>query len=161
MAAGAGRRGGQTGKGAKVADIGCGHGASTVIMAQAFPKSHFVGFDYHAPSITVATQRAEEGGVSSRAEFFQSTAKSYPGDGYDLICYFDCLHDMGDPVGAAQHAFKSLKDDGTVLLVEPFANDTLDDNINPVGRLFMRPRPLSARRIRCPGSRPGARRAGG
>ena len=122
--------------GAKVADVGCGHGASTVIMAQAFPNSRFVGFDYHAPSITVATQRAEEGGVSSRATFFQGTAKSYPGDDYDLICYFDCLHDMGDPVGAARHAYDSLKDDGTVLLVEPFANDTLDDNINPVGRLF-------------------------
>jgi SAM-dependent methyltransferase len=122
--------------GANVADIGCGHGASTVIMAQAFPNSRFVGFDYHAPSITFATQRAEEGGVSNRAKFFQGTAKSYPGDDYDLICYFDCLHDMGDPVGAARHAFESLKDDGTVLLVEPFANDTLDDNINPVGRLF-------------------------
>jgi SAM-dependent methyltransferase len=123
-------------EGAKVADIGCGHGASTVIMAQAFPNSRFVGYDYHAPSITVATQRAEEGGVSSRAKFFQGSAKSYPGNDYDLICYFDCLHDMGDPVGAARHAYDSLKDDGTVLLVEPFANDTLDDNINPVGRLF-------------------------
>ena len=122
--------------GAKVADIGCGHGASTVIMAQAFPESRFVGFDYHAPSITVATQRAEEGGVSGRARFFQGTAKSYPGDDYDLICYFDCLHDMGDPVGAARHAYESLKPDGTVLLVEPFANDTLDENANPVGRLF-------------------------
>lgn len=80
--------------GAKVADIGCGHGASTVIMAQAFPDSRFVGFDYHAPSVTVATQRAEEGGVAGRARFFQGTAKSYPGDDYDLICYFDCLHDM-------------------------------------------------------------------
>jgi SAM-dependent methyltransferase len=122
--------------GAKVADIGCGHGASTVIMAQAYPDSRFVGFDYHAPSVTVATQRAEEGGVSDRARFFQGTAKSYPGNDYDLICYFDCLHDMGDPVGAAKHAYESLKDDGTVLLVEPYANDLLDDNVNPVGRLF-------------------------
>ncbi|MFJ2466898.1 class I SAM-dependent methyltransferase [Pseudomonas sp. NPDC087615] len=122
--------------GAKVADIGCGHGASTVIMAQAFPNSRFVGYDYHAPSITVASQRAEEGGVSSRAKFFEGSAKSYPGNDYDLICYFDCLHDMGDPVGAARHAYDALNDDGTVLLVEPFANDTLDDNINAVGRLF-------------------------
>jgi ubiquinone/menaquinone biosynthesis C-methylase UbiE len=122
--------------GAKVADIGCGHGASTVIMAQSFPDSRFVGFDYHAPSVTVATQRAEEGGVSGRARFFQGTAKSFPGDDYDLVCYFDCLHDMGDPVGAARHAYDALKPDGTVLLVEPFANDSLDDNVTPVGRLF-------------------------
>ncbi|HEX4550983.1 class I SAM-dependent methyltransferase [Pseudomonas sp.] len=122
--------------GAKIADIGCGHGASTVIMAQAFPASRFVGFDYHAPSITVATQRAEEGGVSSRVRFFEGSAKNFPDNDYDLICYFDCLHDMGDPVGAARHALQSLKDDGTVLLVEPFANDSLDDNITPVGRLF-------------------------
>ncbi|WP_426206559.1 methyltransferase domain-containing protein [Pseudomonas sp. TWP3-1] len=122
--------------GAKVADVGCGHGASTVIMAQAYPNSRFDGFDYHAPSITVATQRAEEGGVSSRAKFFQGSAKNFPGEDYDLVCFFDCLHDMGDPVGAAKHAYASLKDDGTVLLVEPFANDTLDENITPVGRLF-------------------------
>jgi ubiquinone/menaquinone biosynthesis C-methylase UbiE len=122
--------------GAKVADIGCGHGASTVIMAQSFPDSRFVGFDYHAPSVTVATQRAEEGGVAGRARFFQGTAKSFPGDDYDLVCYFDCLHDMGDPVGAARHAYDALKPDGTVLLVEPFANDSLDDNTTPVGRLF-------------------------
>ncbi len=122
--------------GAKVADIGCGHGASTVIMAQAYPASRFVGFDFHAPSITTATQRAEEGGVADRASFVQGTAKDYPGNDYDLICYFDCLHDMGDPVGAARHAYQSLKPDGTVLLVEPYANDTLDENMNPVGRLF-------------------------
>lgn len=122
--------------GAKVADIGCGHGASTVIMAQAFPASKFVGFDYHAPSIDTATQRAEQGGVSDRVHFAQGTAKNYPGNDYDLICYFDCLHDMGDPVGAAQHAYKSLKPDGTVLLVEPFATDQLDGNATPVGRLF-------------------------
>jgi SAM-dependent methyltransferase len=122
--------------GAKVADVGCGHGASTVIMAQAYPASRFVGFDFHAPSITTATQRAEEGGVADRASFVQGTAKDYPGNDYDLICYFDCLHDMGDPVGAARHAYQSLKPDGTVLLVEPYANDTLDENMNPVGRLF-------------------------
>ncbi|WP_397452753.1 class I SAM-dependent methyltransferase [Pseudomonas sp. NA-150] len=122
--------------GAKVADIGCGHGASTVVMAQAFPASRFVGFDYHAPSISTATQRAQEGGVADRASFTLGTAKDYPDNDYDLICYFDCLHDMGDPVGAAKHAYQALKADGTVLLVEPFANDTLDENMNPVGRLF-------------------------
>ncbi|MBU6957084.1 methyltransferase domain-containing protein [Pseudomonas sp. CVAP len=122
--------------GAKVADVGCGHGASTVVMAKAFPASSFVGFDYHAPSITTATQRAEEGGVADRARFVQSTAKNFPGNDYDLICYFDCLHDMGDPVGAAKHAYESLKPDGTVLLVEPYANDHLDENATPVGRLF-------------------------
>ncbi|UVE16328.1 methyltransferase domain-containing protein [Pseudomonas sp. LS44] len=122
--------------GAKVADVGCGHGASTVIMAQAFPASHFVGFDYHAPSIDTATQRAQEGQVAERVSFAQATAKNYPGNDFDLVCYFDCLHDMGDPVGAARHAYQSLKPDGTVLLVEPFANDKLDDNQTPVGRLF-------------------------
>ncbi|MCY1390225.1 Demethylrebeccamycin-D-glucose O-methyltransferase [compost metagenome] len=122
--------------GAKVADVGCGHGASTVIMAQAFPQSNFIGFDYHAPSIDVATQRAEEGGVADRARFAKHSAKDYPGNDYDLICYFDCLHDMGDPVGAARHAYQSLKPDGSVLLVEPFANDKLDENMTPVGRLF-------------------------
>ncbi|MGV8917252.1 MAG: class I SAM-dependent methyltransferase [Pseudomonas sp.] len=122
--------------GALVADIGCGHGASTVVMAKAFPASRFVGFDYHAPSISTASLRAQEGGVADRASFTEGTAKNFPGNDYDLICYFDCLHDMGDPVGAAKHAYQALKPDGTVLLVEPFANDTLDQNMNPVGRLF-------------------------
>ncbi|WP_339547761.1 class I SAM-dependent methyltransferase [Pseudomonas sp. RA_35y_Pfl2_P32] len=122
--------------GAKVADIGCGHGASTVVMAKAFPASTFIGFDYHAPSITTANQRAEESGVADRAQFIQGTAKNYPGHDYDLVCYFDCLHDMGDPVGAAKHAYRSLKADGSVLLVEPFASDQLDQNNTPVGRLF-------------------------
>jgi len=122
-------------RGAQVADIGCGHGASTVIMAQAFPDSRFAGFDYHAPSIDTATQRATDAGVSDRTHFERASAKDYPGD-YDLICFFDCLHDMGDPVGAARHARQALKPDGTVLLVEPFANDHLDENVNPVGRLF-------------------------
>ncbi|MDH4585139.1 methyltransferase domain-containing protein [Pseudomonas sp. BN415] len=122
--------------GAKVADVGCGHGASTVILAQAFPASRFIGFDYHGPSIETANRRAVEGGVADRATFAQASAKDYPGDGYDLICYFDCLHDMGDPVGAARHAYQTLKPDGTVLLVEPYANDDLDDNMTPVGRLF-------------------------
>ncbi|MCS3471583.1 SAM-dependent methyltransferase [Pseudomonas sp. JUb42] len=122
--------------GARVADIGCGHGASTIVMAQAFPASNFVGFDYHAPSIVTASQRAAEAGVSDRVRFVEGRAKDFPGQDYDLICYFDCLHDMGDPVGAAKHAHQALKNDGTILLVEPFANDTLDLNINPVGRLF-------------------------
>ncbi len=122
--------------GARVADIGCGHGASTIVMAKAFPASRFAGFDYHAPSISTATQRATEAGVEKRVSFAQGTAKDFPGENYDLVCYFDCLHDMGDPVGAAQHAYQALKADGTVLLVEPYANDTLDENITPVGRLF-------------------------
>jgi SAM-dependent methyltransferase len=122
--------------GAIVADVGCGHGASTVMMAQAYPASRFSGFDYHAPSITTATQRATDGGVADRVTFAQATAKNYPGQDYDLICFFDCLHDMGDPVGAAQHAYQALKADGAVLLVEPFAGDHLHENTNPVGRLF-------------------------
>ena len=122
--------------GARVADVGCGHGASTVIMAQAYPTSRFVGFDFHAPSIATATQRAVDGGVAERVTFTQATAKNYPGQDYDLICFFDCLHDMGDPVGAARHAYQALKTDGTILLVEPFAGDHLDENLNPVGRMF-------------------------
>jgi SAM-dependent methyltransferase len=122
--------------GATVADVGCGHGASTIIMAQAFPASRFFGFDYHAPSITTSQQRAAEGGVTDRVTFAQATAKNYPAQDYDLICFFDCLHDMGDPVGAARHAYQALKADGTVLLVEPFAGDHLRENTNPVGRLF-------------------------
>jgi SAM-dependent methyltransferase len=122
--------------GANVADVGCGHGAATIVMAQAFPASRFAGFDYHAPSIATAMDRAQEAGVSERVQFAQGTAKNYPGKDYDLICYFDCLHDMGDPVGAAQHAWQSLRSDGTVLLVEPYADDSLDQNITPVGRLF-------------------------
>ncbi len=122
--------------GARVADVGCGYGASSVIMAQAFPASHFFGFDYHAPSIKTAKQRAADAGVSERVNFEVATAKSYAGNDYDLVCYFDCLHDMGDPVGAARHAHQSLKADGTVLLVEPFAGDHLEQNVNPVGRLF-------------------------
>jgi SAM-dependent methyltransferase len=122
--------------GATVADVGCGHGASTVIMAQAYPASRFFGFDYHAPSIETAKQRAADGGVADHVTFARATAKTYPDHDYDLICFFDCLHDMGDPVGAARHAYQTLKADGTVLLVEPFAGDHLDENRNPVGRLF-------------------------
>ena len=123
-------------KGAKVADVGCGHGASTVVMAQAYPKSKFFGFDYHAPSIKTALERAAEGAVTDRVEFVEATAKDYPEQDFDLVCFFDCLHDMGDPVGAAKHAHQALKADGSVLLVEPFANDRLEDNFNPVGRLY-------------------------
>jgi 2-polyprenyl-3-methyl-5-hydroxy-6-metoxy-1,4-benzoquinol methylase len=122
--------------GAKVADVGCGHGASTVIMAQAYPKSRFYGFDFHRPSIETAKQRAHEGGVAERVTFVESTAKGYVEAGFDLICFFDCLHDMGDPVGAARQAYKALKPDGTVLLVEPFAGDKVQDNFNPIGRMF-------------------------
>ncbi|MBO3276849.1 class I SAM-dependent methyltransferase [Pseudomonas schmalbachii] len=121
--------------GARVADIGCGHGASTVIMAEAFPASQFFGFDYHAPSVETASRRAHEAGVDERAQFAQASAKDYPGE-YDLICFFDCLHDMGDPVGAARHAGQRLAADGSVLLVEPYAGDSLEDNLTPVGRLF-------------------------
>jgi SAM-dependent methyltransferase len=122
--------------GAKVADVGCGHGASSVLMAQAYPASRFTGFDYHGPSIARAEQAAAEAGVGERARFQTASAQDYPGDGFDLVCIFDALHDMGDPVGAAAHIRKSLKPDGTWLLVEPFAHDDLADNMNPVGRLF-------------------------
>lgn len=122
--------------GAKVADVGCGHGASTIIMAQAFPASRFFGFDFHAPSIGTARERASAQGVGDRATFEVANAKGYPANDYDLICFFDCLHDMGDPVGAARHARQALAPDGTVLLVEPFAGDSLGDNTTPVGRLF-------------------------
>ena len=123
-------------RGAKVADVGCGHGASTVLMAQAYPKSRFFGFDMHGPSIETARDRAKEAGVSDRAKFAAASAKDYPEGDFDLVCFFDCLHDMGDPVGAARRAFEALKPDGTVLLVEPFAGDALEHNLNPVGRMF-------------------------
>jgi len=123
-------------KGAKVADVGCGHGASTVIMAKAYPKSTFHGFDFHARSIEQARERAADAGVGDRVQFTQATASDFPGSDFDLVCFFDCLHDMGDPVGAVQRAHKALKPGGSVLLVEPYANDELDDNLNPVGRLF-------------------------
>lgn len=122
--------------GAKVADIGCGLGASTVLMAQAYPNSTFVGFDYHDQSIEMARQRAEEGGVGKRVSFEVARAKDFPGDGYDFVTYFDCLHDMGDPVGAAAHVKESLASDGTWMIVEPFAHDRVEDNLNPIGRAF-------------------------
>ena len=122
--------------GAKVADIGCGHGASTVIMAEAFPKSEFFGFDYHAPAIERAREAAGEAGVGDRITFATGAAKDYPGRGYDLACVFDCLHDMGDPVGASRHVLETLAPDGTWMIVEPFANDRVEENLNPVGRVF-------------------------
>jgi SAM-dependent methyltransferase len=122
--------------GAKVADVGCGHGASTILMAQAFPNSEFVGFDYHDKSIESARQKAKDAGVGERVKFEVAGAKDFPGTDYDLVTFFDCLHDMGDPVGAAKHVKKTLKDDGTWMIVEPFANDKTEDNHNPVGRVY-------------------------
>jgi SAM-dependent methyltransferase len=121
--------------GAKVADVGCGHGASTTLMAKAFPRSEFVGFDYHAPSIDVARQRAREAGAGN-ARFEAADASGYGERDFDLVCFFDCLHDMGDPVGAAAHARQALKPDGHCMLVEPFAGDSVTENLNPVGRVY-------------------------
>ena len=122
--------------GGRVADIGCGLGASTVLMAQAYPNSTFVGFDYHDKSIEMARQRATEGGVADRVSFEVAKAKDFPGSGYDFATFFDCLHDMGDPVGAASHVRESLASDGTWMIVEPFAHDDVKDNLNPIGRAF-------------------------
>ncbi len=123
-------------RGARVADVGCGHGASTIIMAEAFPASEFVGYDYHDASIERARELAGEAGLGERVSFEKARAQDFPGEGYDLVCNFDCLHDMGDPVGAARHTLGSLAEDGTYMIVEPFAGDTLEDNVNPVGRMF-------------------------
>jgi SAM-dependent methyltransferase len=122
--------------GAQVADVGCGHGASTLIMAQAYPNSTFFGFDYHQPSVQHAQQVAANAGLAERCRFEVATASAYPGSGYDLVTIFDALHDMGDPVGAAAHIRQSLTPDGTFLLVEPAAGDRLEDNLTPVGRAF-------------------------
>ena len=122
--------------GAKVADVGCGHGASTILMAKAYPNSRFTGFDYHEGSIERARAAAAEAGVSDRVDFQVAPAARYPGKDYDLVCIFDALHDMGDPVGAARHIRETLKPDGVWMLVEPFAHDDLADNLNPVGRVF-------------------------
>jgi SAM-dependent methyltransferase len=123
--------------GAKVADVGCGHGASTILMAQSYPRSTFTGFDFHAPSIEYARKAAKAAGLdSTRVRFEVSPAKSFPGRNYDFVAVFDCLHDMGDPVGASRHVRDSLREDGTWMIVEPFANDALEDNLNPVGRIF-------------------------
>ena len=122
--------------GARVADVGCGKGASTLLMAKAFPKSRFFGFDYHDKSIEAARDSAKREGVADRVTFDVAKAKEYPGHDYDFVAVFDCLHDMGDPVGAATHVRQSLNKDGTWMIVEPFANDELKDNLNPVGRVY-------------------------
>ena len=122
--------------GARVADVGCGHGYSTVIMAEAFPNSEFIGFDFHAASIADARKHAETHGANGNLRFEVATAKEFPGKDYDLVTSFDCLHDMGDPIGAARHIHRSLKRGGTWMIVEPFAHDKLEDNLNPVGRLY-------------------------
>jgi SAM-dependent methyltransferase len=122
--------------GAKVADVGCGKGASTLLMAMAFPKSKFVGFDYHDKSIEGARASAKRAGIADRVTFEVAKAKEYPGTGYDFVAVFDCLHDMGDPVGAARHIRESLAPGGTWMIVEPFANDDLKNNLNPVGRVY-------------------------
>ncbi len=122
--------------GAKVADVGCGHGVSTILMSQGFPNSKIVGFDIHEASITTAKSRAIDASANDNIEFKVASAKNYQDKGFDLICFMDCLHDMGDPVGAAKHARAALNDDGVVLLVEPAAGDEVNDNLNPVGRLY-------------------------
>jgi len=121
--------------GAKVADIGCGHAASTIIMAKAYPNSTFLGVDFHDKSIEQATSRAKEAGVNN-VTFELATSKNFSGSDYDFITFFDCLHDMGDPVGACAHVKNALKPDGTCMIVEPFANGSLAENLNPVGRAF-------------------------
>jgi SAM-dependent methyltransferase len=123
-------------KGARVADVGCGHGASTILMALAYPKSKFYAYDYHGPSITRAKQLAKEAGVAKRITFEQASAKDYPPLEYDMVAFFDCLHDMGDPVGAGKHVKSTMASDGTWMIVEPFAHDNLQDNLNPVGRIY-------------------------
>jgi SAM-dependent methyltransferase len=121
--------------GARIADVGCGHGSSTILLAKAFPNSEFVGYDYHAPSIETATERAKDADVTN-ARFEVADATGYRGHDFDLIAFFDCLHDFADPAGAARHARGALKQGGSCMLVEPFAGDRVEDNLNPVGRLY-------------------------
>jgi SAM-dependent methyltransferase len=123
-------------RGATVADVGCGHGASTILMARHFPRSNFIGSDYHEASIEIARQRAEQAGVGDRVRFEVAPATGFSGSSFDLVTMFDCLHDMGDPVGAARHVRDTLADDGTWMIVEPMAGDRVEDNLNPVGRAF-------------------------
>ena len=122
--------------GGSVADLGCGHGASTLLLAQAYPNATVTGFDYHQASIDIARKRASEAGLADRVRFEVASAQDFPGEGYELVCIFDALHDMGDPPGAAAHIRRALADDGTWLLVEPMAGERLEDNVNPVGRIF-------------------------
>ncbi len=122
--------------GGKVADVGCGHGASTIIMAKAYPNSRFYGFDNHEPSIRHARRTAAEAGVTDRVSFEVAGASDFPGEGYDMIAFFDCLHDMGDPVGAARRAYETLAEDGSALIVEPMAGNVVEENLNPIGRTF-------------------------
>jgi SAM-dependent methyltransferase len=124
------------GTGITVADVGCGYGHSSVLMAQAFPQSWFHGFDVHPASIDEARRNAADAGVSGRVSFDIARASDYPGKNYGLICFFDCLHDMGNPVAAARHAAEVLAPDGVVMLVEPFANDRVEDNVSPIARLY-------------------------
>ena len=150
-------------RGAKVADIGCGHGASTIIMAQAFPNSEFYGFDYHdgVDRAGTRTQRRRPASVTGSHSMSHRRRTSRHGD-YDLVCVFDCLHDMGDPVGAAEHVRETLAQDGTWMIVEPYANDRVEDNLNPVGRVFYGASTVDLHpRLTRPGSRPRARRPGG
>jgi SAM-dependent methyltransferase len=122
--------------GGSVADVGCGHGASTILMAQAFPASVFTGFDYHDASVKTAADRARAAGVNGRIRFATAPAAAFPGQGYDLVTMFDCLHDMGDPVSAARHVREALAPTGTWMIVEPAAGDRIEDNLNPVGRAY-------------------------
>ncbi|MEW6741561.1 MAG: class I SAM-dependent methyltransferase [Planctomycetota bacterium] len=122
--------------GCQAADVGCGHGASTILMAQTYPDSTFVGFDYHESSVARARAAAAAAGVADRVRFEVALAKEYPGTGYDFVTFFDCLHDMGDPVGAARHVRRTLASDGTLMLVEPMAGDRVEENVNPVGRVY-------------------------
>jgi 2-polyprenyl-3-methyl-5-hydroxy-6-metoxy-1,4-benzoquinol methylase len=123
-------------KGIRVADVGCGHGASTILLAQAFPKSQFVGFDFHQGSIDTARRRAKAAGVDNHVTFEVARSTDYPGKDYGLVAHFDCLHDMGDPSGAARHVRETLAPDGTWMIIEPFAGDRVEDNLNPVGRVY-------------------------
>jgi SAM-dependent methyltransferase len=123
-------------RGARVADVGCGHGVSTRLMAQAFPNSRFYGFDYHEGSIEAARQATQQAGLGERVRFDVHSARTYPTGNYDLVCFFDCLHDMGDPVGAIRHVRETMATDGTCMLVEPFAGDRLEENLNPIGRIY-------------------------
>ncbi len=123
-------------RGALVADVGCGHGASIILMARTYPRSRFFGFDYHAASIEAARRAASDAGVLDRVTFEVASAQDYPGSGYDLVAFFDCLHDMGDPLGAARHVRETLAPDGTWMVVEPMAQDRLEDNFNPIGRVY-------------------------